>query len=143
MADALDFIGNLSSIAGLIVSVWVLLRVGRISRSYLLQARLPDLRKKLRAHRSKLSTLLGGYPDSWGEMQVELQMCDATLRSLAGKLDRGGRARTRAIQADIAGTSGAASAPPEEELRRIYSSLAGLEREIDNLIKDIGWRPGV
>lgn len=133
---------GLSSIAGLIVSVWVLLRVGRISRNYLLQARLPDLRKKLRAHRSKLSTLLGDYPDSWGEMQVELQMCDATLRSLAPKVDRAGRVRVRTVEAEMARVCGTAVAPPRERLREIYSSLAGLEQEMDNLIKDIRWRPG-
>lgn len=143
MSNILELAGSLSSIVGLFVSVWVLIRVGSISRGYLFRARLPDLRRKLRGHSSTISTLLSDYPDSWGEIQVELQRCEATLRSLAGKLDRAGRARVRTIEADTARVSGTAAAPPREEVRGVYRSLAGLEQEIDNLIKDIEWRPGV
>jgi hypothetical protein len=120
-----------------------LVRVGSISRNYLFRARLPDLRRKLRGHCSKVSMLLGDYPGSWGDIQVELQRCEATLRSLAGKLDRAGRARVRTIEAEMVRLSRTSTAPPRDQVREIYSSLAGLEQEIDNLIKDIEWRPGV
>lgn len=64
MADRLDLVGNLSSILGLGITVWILLKVRKIQRGYLLRARLPVLRRRLGRHRSNLASLLDDYPES-------------------------------------------------------------------------------
>ena len=136
----LDLLGNLSSIVGLGVTVWVLLKVRKIQKSYLLRARLPVLGRKLGRHRSNLASLLDGYPESAREVQAELKRCRATLRSLGAIVSGALRADLNRIERRVAGICGLWEAATADEIWELYADLGGLEEDVRNLIEDIKWR---
>ena len=140
MANILEVLGSICSIAGLGITVWILLKLGKIHRSYLFQARLPELRRKVRGHSSKLTELLNTFPGSPGEIKMELQRCRATLRSLLGKLVRGQRADVRSLLEEIARVLASSGPPSKEDVRRIHRGLVELEDVLENLSKDMKWR---
>ena len=141
MTDILPAIGNACSMAGFLLTLVVLLKLRRIHRSFLFQARLPDLRKKITGHRSALSKLLNNFADASAEIATEIQKCHANLQSLRPKL---GRRQVVSVNALLKQTAefGRSSVPPsKEEVRRIYLALVLLEGELENLSEDIKWRP--
>ncbi len=141
IADVLALLGNISSIAGFSFTVWILLKLRRIHRSYLLQARFPDLHRRVRRHCSNLEKLLNVYPDSALDIQAELQKCDATIESLLPKVERALRADVKNLLDKIARVFRTGSPPSKEEVRRIYLDLIRLEAELQNLSEDMKWRP--
>ena len=142
MADTLSAVGSVSSVAGLLVSLCVLWKVRKISRSYLLRARYPDLRQKVGQHRSNLSVLLSEYPESAGEVKLEVEKCLATLKSLRQKLKGGEGKDIEFAEMEMLGSriSRSAGSPPKDAVWRLYQALSGFEQELDNLMKDMEWR---
>lgn len=140
MADPLEVVGNLSSIVGLGITFWILLKVRKIQRSYLLRARLPALGRKLGRHRSSLAGLLDGYPESAREVQTELKKCRATLRSLRPMLGAALRADLSRIERRIAQICGLSETERENLIWELYGDVGGLEEDVRNLMEDIKWR---
>lgn len=138
--QAIGPIGSLCSIMGLFLTIWVLARVGRISRRFLFQARFPALKKKITSHCRTLSKLLNSYPDSSTDLVIELQKCHATLKSLKPKIGRPQRSNISSLLKRIKRLSPASAPPQKDAIDQVYLGLVLLEGELENLSEDIKWR---
>jgi len=138
--ELLSKVGSICSIAGLVVTFWIFIKLRRIHRSFLFQARLPDLRKKIRGHRSSLSRLLNDFPNTFADVQIELQRCHANLQSLKPKLGRAQVPSVNSLLEQIEELNRLSALPSKEPVQRVYLDLVLLEGELDNLSEDIKWR---
>lgn len=75
-----DASAKAASIAGLLLTLVILWRVSAIRRSFLLRARLPQLRDDLRKHVSVLRRALEDYSGRRDSFLEELHRCASTLR---------------------------------------------------------------
>lgn len=82
---ALGVVGSLASIAGLILSVFVLSSVRKLRREMLFRGRLPELKRQLARHASRINAFMKAYGENIDEIEREISACRACLRSLAGK----------------------------------------------------------
>jgi len=140
--DWLSIAGNVSSILGLLVTLVVFVKLRHIHRSFLFQARLPDLRKKIAGHRSTISRLLSTFADSAHEIETEIHRCHANLQSLRRKLGRVHAGSVRNLLKQTREATKGPGSPSRDKVRQIYLSLVLLEEELENLSRDIKWRPG-
>ncbi len=79
------YIGTLSSVIGLILTVAVFFRVDNIRREYILRARLPQITKNLRDRASSVSELARNYLESQDDLLVTLARTEADVTSLMEK----------------------------------------------------------
>lgn len=140
--DAFSLVANVCSVLGFVFTCIVLLQVKRIQQDYLAQARLPELQKKLRGHRSALSKLLNqsNLVTVRQEIEAEIQKCAANLKNLIPKLRQ---EQTKSISVLLVQTDlllKSRSAPDREQVNEIYLGLVGIEEELDNLGEDMKWR---
>jgi len=121
----------------------VLVKVKRIQQDYLAQARLPDLQKKIRGHRSTLSKLLNqtDLAALRHEIDAEMQKCDANLKNLIPKLSPKQALSVSSLVTKIGAILNAKTVCDREQVRAIYLGLVGIEEELDNLGEDMKWRP--
>ncbi len=138
--QAIGPIGSLCSILGLVLTILLLTKVGRISRRFLFQARFPALKKKVASHRSTLSTLLNTYPDSSTDLAIELQKCHATLKSLKRKIGLAQRSNISSLLKQIKRLPPPSAPPQKDAIYQVYLDLVLLEEELQNLSEDIKWR---
>lgn len=90
-------IDNFSSLVGLIISVFVLIKIKKIESNYNVRIRIPSLIAKVENHASTLIKLMDDYPDQVNDIKLELAATGADLESLAQKVDRPTKKGVRAI----------------------------------------------
>jgi hypothetical protein len=88
---------NLSSIVGLIISIFVLIRIKGIERNYIIRFRVPALISKIEEQASYLSDYLNDYPNFIIDIKAELARAKADLESLKGKVNRQTRKSIRLL----------------------------------------------
>lgn len=140
--EALSSVASLCSIVSLFFTLWVLVKLRQIHRTFLFQARLPDLQRSIRNHSATLSRLLNNFPEGVADIETELQKCNANLKSLKPKLGRAQAVSVSDLLAQIGQVNRGPSSPSEKDIRQIYLGLVMLEVELANLSKDIRWRHG-
>jgi len=140
MNSVLSQTGDICSILGFLFTVIVLLKLRGIHRSFLAQARLPDLQKKIRGHRSALAKLLNDFSAAGPEVEAEIQKCHANLRNLQPKLARAQAASARTLVSLTGQLIQSATPPDKDQVRKVYLALVLLEEELDNLNEDMKWR---
>lgn len=140
--DIFSQFANTCSVLGLILTLVVLAKVRGIHRDFLAQARLPDLHKKIRGHRSALSKFLNqtDFVALRHEIEAEIQKCDANLKNLIPKLSREQAGSVTALAATTSALVGLRTGPEREKVREVYLGLVGIEEELDNLSEDMKWR---
>lgn len=134
-------LGSISSIIGLLLTIFILYKLRRIHRNFLFQARFPDLKRKITRHRSNLSKLLTTYDGSADQVEIELRKCQSNLCSLKRKVARSLRGDIKRLVKHIKNISRSSSHPSKEEIRKVYISLVFIEQELENFSEDIKWGP--
>lgn len=81
-------VSNISAIAGLFISIFVLIRVKRIEKNYILRFRVPDLTTKLDEQADNLVEHLNDYTNFINDIKAAFARSKAHLESLQGKVDR-------------------------------------------------------
>jgi hypothetical protein len=139
---ALSQLGDICSVLGFLLTLGILMKLQGIHRSFLAQARLPDLKKKIRGHRAALSKLLNvnDFSASGNDIEAEIQKCDANLRNLQPKLGRPQAANVTALIALTTSLTESSSPLEKERVREIYLALVRLEEDLGNLSEDMKWR---
>ena len=133
---------NGCSVLGLILTLVVLAKVRGIHRDFLAQARIPDLHKKIREHRSALSKFLNqaDFSALRHEIEAEMQKCNANLKNLKPKLCRANATSVTSLLARTSAMIGLQTAPEKDKVREVYIGLLGIEEELGNLSEDMKWR---
>ena len=141
IVDIIAVVGSLCSITALALTIGIFVKLRRINRDFLFQARFPTLKKNLASHRSMLSTLLNTFPNSSGEIAVELQKLVATLKSLISKVDRARRASTKDLLKRTQMLSCSSLPASQKQVRDLYLGIVLVEEELANFCEDFKWRP--
>lgn len=134
----LSNIGNVASILGIGLSLYVIYNVREIRKSYLFTARAPALVKSLRAHSSKIKDLLEEFATSIEEIEAELARCSPILESLKRKVGRQERRSISEVIQQIASNK-SLSTGSKDTVWDIYKELLKVEEEMTNLQKDKQW----
>ena len=82
LREYIDFVGSISSVVGLIVTVVIYLSIAKIRRFYIYTARAPVLIEKLEDVASQISEHLNSYEGSTTKTYEILAHAEVTLKSL-------------------------------------------------------------
>ena len=130
----LSNIGNVASILGIGLSLYVIYNVREIRKSYLFTARAPALLKSLRTHSSNIKDLLKEFETSIEEIETELARCSPIKRKV-GRHER----RSISIVIKQITTNKSLSTESKNTVWNIYKELLKVEEELRNLHKDRQW----
>lgn len=137
--EFLSFLGNVASIVGLGVTIWVLCRVRNIERAFLKQALLPSRMRVLRGYignleqairtKNRQSTLQG------------LERCRSLLKASFDYLE-GHRRQSCEQTAEVIERVSQLSVEVEfwTECDRALSRLHGVHEDLKTLVKELEWR---
>lgn len=129
--------GNVSSIAGLGVTLFVAWSVRRLRQQYSFKARLPQILHKLSERASALSSLLNDFERNRGDIQLELSQTKPLLKSLRSKLSRAQRKSCKNLNAEI---DLALRVPVyRKSVWNVYVSIQTLIQELEELNQDLEW----
>lgn len=138
--SALALAGDICSVLGLIITVVVFVKVRTIQRSFLVQARLPILRKKIRAHSAALSNMLNDFSSVNPDLEPEIRRCNANLENLCTKLDGSQAANVQRAKTFTSELLKQAAPIDKSQIRKLHVALVGIEEELGNLTEDMQWR---
>lgn len=130
-------IGNLSSIASFILTIFVLLNVRKLRSSYKLKVRGPSLIKDLSKSASNLSGFMNEYNECIPQVAEELGRVSVKLRSLKRKLGGGPKRSVKQVLVYIDHCE--VSAQNEEQVRRTYVEIVKVIEELKDNQKDLDW----
>jgi len=131
-----DNIGNTTSVLSLGITIWVAISIRKIKKSYLNQARVPELVEKLNTYNSELNTALNDFESSRYETGVQIRMICETLISLKPKLSNSKPINLlikRIKKIDYERLN-------EGDARSIYRETTGIIEGVDNELKDKRWK---
>ncbi|MCI0693303.1 hypothetical protein L0337_15025 [candidate division KSB1 bacterium] len=134
--EAFSVIGNIASIIGALISVWVLLDVKRLRAHFLFRARIPDLMKLLKKHANTLSESLRNFVESQRDVESVLPVCESTLKNLKTKLYGDVRQTTKNLLGRIRRRTKPTS---RDQAWEIYEELQALIEALTHLWKDKKW----
>jgi hypothetical protein len=134
----LSNIGNVASILGIGLSLYVIYNVREIRKSYLFTARAPALHKSLRTHSSNINDLLKEFETSIEEIEAEIAWCLPILESLKRKVGRHERKSISEV-VQLISANKTLSGGSKNAVRDIYKELLKVEEAIRNLQKDKQW----
>ncbi len=92
---------NISSIAGLIISIFVFMRVKRIERNYAFRIRVPALASELERQALRLNDYLNDYQNYISDIKEVLAKSEVHLESLREKVDRHTRESIKSLLREI------------------------------------------
>lgn len=133
----LSDIGSYASIAGLLVTLWILSDLGRIKSRYLFSARVPELARKLRTHSSNLSAMLNDPAANSSQIAEELAAAEVTVTSLSAKVSGVVKKSATSLAKTIRTTQRTGS--DVALLRDTYLAMIKLQEELKNLELDLKW----
>jgi hypothetical protein len=135
--EAFSIFGTVASMISLVLTVWVLINVGKIKSYYMFAARVPDLNKQLKQHASEISAYLNDFEGFLPQIQLELAQTEIVLRSLKNKLDR--QPKKSATQLLKVLRHYDLNSGDKDGLYSIYVDMRKLESEIEDLQEDLKW----
>jgi hypothetical protein len=130
-------LGDVASLVGFALTVYVSFGIRKIRKFYVLRARLPELNKRLRTHASNLSNHLNDFRAFRDEALKELTTAEVTLRSLKGKLSGPSR---RAVKDSLSRLKQLdRSRLIEQQLREVYLQLVGTHEQLKEEERNLKW----
>ncbi len=136
MAEWLEYGAAISSIISLMVTIWILGSIRRISREFLLRARIPQILRSLQKNASELSKLLKDVNNVDREVVTRLSLCEAVLKDLRGKIKRDLRRSSVRLLSKIKAKKGNLS---PDDAWDIYNDLQALIESLKYFREDIKW----
>lgn len=134
--EAFFIIGNIASIIGAVISLWVLWDVKRLRAHFLFRTRIPDLLKSLKKHVNTLSESLRNYEENQRDIETVLPVCESTLKNLKAKVHGDARQTTKTLLEKIRRRTKPTS---KDEAWEIYDELQALLEALNHLWKDKKW----
>jgi hypothetical protein len=132
--------GNIASIAGFILTIFILLNVRSLRKQYTFKARVPELTRKLNSHASKLADYHQNFEDSREEIILELANSEAVLKSLGEKVNKSTRGSIKILLAQIKEYNLYKANNNADFLwNRIYVLMRKLVTELGELQQDLKW----
>ena len=130
-------IGSLASILGFVLTIFILLALRSIRRSYRFTARVPELIAKLINHAGEIAVYQKEFSYSHQEIQLELAKIEVALKSLKKKVGRNTKSSINKLLKNVENYSNNSNDP--KNLREIYVEMHKLISEIQELQSDLKW----
>jgi len=135
----LSLVGNLASIAGLIVSLLVLWGVRRIRLHFLLRARIPEIMKDLEDRADRFSKLLKEFESQRNQCKNEMSICQPVLHNLRDKLPRQSRTEVDSLLSTIKRVRGHGIVVSKDTAWEFYTDLQALIESVKQFEQDTKW----
>lgn len=135
--DLLDTVSAIASVLALLVSMWILINVRRITAFYVKKARLPILHEDLNQLASKLSEQMNESERSDESVLSLLVDVEAKLEALARRLSRRMRRSAKLVAKKIREFHDGDKS--HEQLMQVYIQLRKLTTEVGEYRKDLHW----
>jgi hypothetical protein len=125
------------SVAGALVSLYVLFTVRSIERRFVYRARLPEWIAALRSSTSRISALLQSFNENLEPLQDELAICISHLKSIRTRSSWRDRARIKVLLGQI--EAGRGFALEKTQVRFIYTEMLVLLGDLENAANELRW----
>lgn len=144
MPQWLTDIASLSSIVGLVISIFVLIEAKKIRKSFLRRARLPEIMKELTQANNGLSKHLKDWNEGKRFGIEQLSIAKGLLENLEEKLPDKERKKVKVFCQKLETKRMFFFAIPitnieEEQAWEFYTQLTGLITSLEQLSKDSKW----
>jgi hypothetical protein len=130
-------IGNIFSIAGFVLSAFVLWNIRKLRKTYGLRARGPILIRELSKTASNLSKFLNAYDDFLPQVTEELARAAAKLRSLRRKLSGDHKRLVKDVLVRVDQCE--VTVQNETQVRLVYVEIVKVVEELKDYQKDLDW----
>ena len=135
-------VGSIASVAGAVISFYVLLTVSDIRRRVLLKLRAPDTIKDLSDRATTISNLMNDFEASLPTIETQIALARETLRNLAAKVSGDPKRTVRhAIKKIDDFRSSGEVEKNRESVREIYVQILVSVKAIENIIADVREEP--
>lgn len=138
--ERLSDLGSIASIIGLVITLVVFYRIRKLETRFLFTARVPEYIRQLNGQNSYLYELLQNFDGSLREIQVELAICEATLKSLKPKLHSETRKSVIKLTKRISQQRESVTRQSENQIWKIHFELNKVLQELIHLQEDERWR---
>jgi hypothetical protein len=133
-------LASFSSVAGFLISIFVVLSLWDIKKQFLFRARVPALHKSLRKHATQLSRYLQDFDNHNEAIDEELSLAEVNISSIRAKAPNGKlKRRLGDLAKEIRIYRKGMGPKLKPNLRSIYVNLNMLIQEISNLRADDQW----
>jgi len=131
-------VGDLASIASLLLTIFVFFNVRKIRAYYSFTARIPGLIDRLREHTSGLENYLRDFGNSLQSIDVELAKSEATLEALQKRVDRPTRTLIKGILEEVSKYR-QTRRKSIDQLRKIYVEMSKITYKVRDLQEERKW----
>lgn len=133
-------ISNLSSIAAFILTILIFIKIKRIHSSYILKIRGPIIINKLKTYLSNISKYLNDFDSFKNDLNRDLTLCKANLKSLEGKVPRKFKKTLHTLLIKIDKYIVDSPKNQKESVNFVYNDIQAFVEEFINLREDLDWR---
>jgi len=134
---SLSDLGSISSLASLLVTIWIAISVRKIKSFYLFTARVPELGRRLRRHSSNLAKYMNDPVSFKERISEEIVAAEVTVTSLQRKLS--GREKKN-VKDLLTGIRRANKAEFQlSEVREVYLLMIRVNEHLKDLQSDLRW----
>lgn len=140
----INSVGSISSIAGLVVTIFLLIEARAIRQSFLRRARLPEVNKELIKTTSQISNQLKAWNADKSPALESLSRVKALLENVQTKLPAKERKKVQEFLAKLQPKKyfilkSSVSDLTEDSAWAIYTDLSGIITCLDQFAKDSKW----
>jgi hypothetical protein len=137
--ELLGIVGNLTSIAGLLVSLYVLVTVRKIRKAYTASATLPSMERRLSKLARELAELLNDYEANTQSVETTIARCNGLTHGLGAKLSGEVKGSLRDLRRTIRAFRQSPVEHRQREARRVYNEAQSLVAALKTHIEDLKW----
>ena len=131
-------VGDLASIASLLLTIFVFFNVRKIKAYYSFTARIPELIDRLTEHTSKLNSYHQEFENSLQLIDEELAKSEASLEALQKKVDRPTRTLIKGILEKISKYK-QTRRKNSDEFWKIYVEMSKVTAKVRDLQEERKW----
>jgi hypothetical protein len=127
---------------GFFITVFVMIQVAGIKRSFRSRARLPEIVKNLQATGSVLNTTLDGWPSRKNDARSPIKVAASLLQAALPLLPRDTRSSIKSVQKKLAASAknfNDAKFDVPDEAWDIYSDIQSSITHLKQSVSDLKW----
>jgi len=129
-------VGNISSIVGTVISIYLLSTVKKIKNHFLLRARVPEILKVLKKNANDLSDQLRQFENSQKNIEVIFGKIESILKNLVPKITGSTQKSAKFLVKKIQKNKGTIS---EDLAWELYTELHAVIEELKQYHEDMKW----
>jgi hypothetical protein len=145
----INSIGNIASIIGVFISLYLIYALRKIHKHFLFKARFPELKRSLSDKSSKLSDLLQDFDNNKPDIKHNLRLIETILKNCEKKVDGEYKKSVSTLKIEIGKFNNSNSKINKmfnyyipithDNVWEVYSKLQALIEDLNQKLKDSKW----